>query len=90
MAQKLYDETKDASLVSAFVLNFVAKTLYKLTSNIRNEYPDIPILYAGGVMSNKYLQKELSKFSKTYFATPEFSADNAAGVALLTYKSHKS
>ena len=89
IAQKLYDETKDMSCVSAYVLNFVGETLYKLTSDIRMEYPNIPILYAGGVMSNKYLQNKLSKFSNTYFATPEFSADNAAGIALLTYKSSK-
>lgn len=90
IAKKLYDETNDASLVASYVLNFIAKTLHKLTINIREEYPDIPIIYAGGVMSNKYLQNELSQFSETYFATPEFSSDNAAGVALLTYKSHKS
>ncbi len=89
LAQKLYDETKDASCVSAYVLNFVGETLYKLTADIRTRYPNIPILYAGGVMSNKYLKNKLSQFSNTYFATPDFSADNAAGIALLTYKSSK-
>ena len=90
ISQKLYNETGDASLVSKYVLNFVGETLLKLTNDIREEYPDIPVLYAGGVMSNKYLQNRLSQFDKTYFATPEFSADNAAGIALLTYKSNKS
>ncbi len=89
IAQKLYDETKDVSFVSAYVLNFVGETLFKLTEDIRVEYPNIPILYAGGVMSNKYLQNKLLQFSDTYFATPEFSADNAAGIALLAYKSNK-
>lgn len=89
LADKLYNETKDISFVSAYVLNFVSETLLKLTSDIREEYPDIPIIYAGGVMSNKYLQRKLSKFSGTYFATPEFSADNAAGIALLAYKAIK-
>lgn len=89
IAKKLYDETNDISFVSAYVLNFVGETLFKLTSDIREEYPNIPILYAGGVMSNKYLQSKLSRFSNTYFATPEFSADNAAGIALLANKSNK-
>ena len=89
MAEKLFSETNDKAYVSAFVMNFVARTLQKLTLDIREEYPNIPVLYAGGVMSNKYLQNELSKFENTYFATPEFSADNAAGIALLTYKSNK-
>lgn len=89
IAKKLYDESGDAAFVSAYVLNFVGETLFKLTENIRNEYPNIPILYAGGVMSNKHLQSKLSQFNDTYFATPEFSADNAAGIALLVYKSNK-
>ena len=89
IAKKLYDETNDISFVSAYVLNFVGETLFKLTSDIKEEYPNIPILYAGGVMSNKYLQSKLSRFSNTYFATPEFSADNAAGIALLANKSNK-
>ncbi len=89
MAEKLFSETNDKAYVSAFVMNFVARTLQKLTLDIREEYPNVPIVYAGGVMSNKYLQNELSKFENTYFATPEFSADNAAGIALLTYKSNK-
>jgi N6-L-threonylcarbamoyladenine synthase len=89
IATKLYYETHDISFVSAYVLNFVGETLFKLTEDIRVEYPNIPILYAGGVMSNKYLQNKLSYFSNTYFATPEFSADNAAGIALLANKSNK-
>ena len=89
MARKLFESTNDKSLVSAFVLDFVGKTLSKLTENIREKYSNIPILYAGGVMSNKYLQKTLSSFENTYFATPEFSADNAAGIALLAQRANK-
>lgn len=89
MAQKLYKDTNDISCVSAYVLNFIGETLFKLTEDIRVELPNIPILYAGGVMSNKYLQNKLSHFANTYFATPEFSADNAAGIAILTYKSNQ-
>ena len=89
ISEKLYKETKDKPLVSAFVLNFIGKTLIQLTADIRAQYSDIPILYAGGVMSNSYLKEELSKFDKVYFATPEFSTDNAAGIALLTQKSYK-
>ena len=87
-AAKLFEETNDKSLVSAYVFDFVGKTLTKLTKDIREAYPDIPIIYAGGVMSNKILQNTLSAFDNTYYATPEFSADNAAGVAILAQKAH--
>ena len=89
ISDKLYKETLDKPYVAAYVLNFVSETLIKLTENIREAYPSIPIVYAGGVMSNKILQSKLSKFADTYFATPDFSADNAAGIALLARKSHK-
>lgn len=89
ISDKLYKETLDKPYVAAYVLNFVSETLIKLTENIREAYPSIPILYAGGVMSNKILQSKLSKFADTYFATPDFSADNAAGIALLARKSHQ-
>lgn len=89
IAQKLYAETNDKNFVSAFVLNFVARTLIALTEQIREKHPAAPILYAGGVMSNQYLQNMLSSFDNTYFAAPEFSCDNAVGISLLTKRINK-
>ncbi len=83
LSQKLWRETEDKALVSAFVLEYCAKTLKKLTDHIDSLDPDLPVVYAGGVMSNRYLQSVLSKRKNTYFAEPSFSADNAAGIALL-------
>ena len=83
LAEKLWKETKDKALVSAYVFSFVGKTLQKMTEAIDEKYGDIPVVYAGGVMSNKGLQEMLAKRPNTYFAEPQFSADNAAGVALL-------
>ena len=74
-------------LVSAFVFEFVSKTLEKLTQNLRQKYENIKIVYAGGVMSNKIIQSNLkNKFEQVYFAEPEYSTDNACGTALLAYK----
>ena len=83
LAEKLWGETNDSSFVSAYVFSFVAETLKRMTAAIDEKYPALPIVYAGGVMSNRYLQGVLSTRSNTYFAEPPFSADNAAGVALL-------
>ena len=43
----------------------------------------MPILFAGGVMSNKLMREYIRERFEAYFAEAEFSADNAAGVALL-------
>ncbi|MBE6550201.1 MAG: peptidase M22 [Ruminococcaceae bacterium] len=84
LTQKLYRETEDKRLVSAFAFEYIAKSLYKMTDALREKYPNIPIIYAGGVMSSVYIGERLRyKRNGVYFAKPAFSADNAAGVALL-------
>ena len=87
-AEKLYKSTESREETAAFVLEYVASTLDRLSENLRERYPDIPIIYAGGVMSNKIIKSRLSHREGVYFASPAFSADNAAGVALLCRKRH--
>ena len=86
MASKLWQESGDASLVAAFTLQFIGDTLVAMTNELDARIPSLPIVYAGGVMSNRYLQSRLGERGNTYFAEPQFSADNAAGVALLCRK----
>ena len=88
LADKLYKSTESREETSAFVLEYVAATLDKLSENLREKYPSIPIIYAGGVMSNKIIKSRLAHREDVYFAAPAFSADNAAGVALLCRRRH--
>jgi len=81
-AVKLYNETGDSARVSAFVLDFVGRTLRALRDAMRQQYGNLPVLYAGGVMSCGILKKMLQE-EGAYFAQPKFSSDNAAGTALL-------
>ena len=86
MAAKLWQESGDAALVAAFTLQFIGDTLVAMTGELDARIPSLPIVYAGGVMSNRYLQARLGDRKNTYFAEPQFSADNAAGIALLCRK----
>ena len=88
LALKLYRETADKELVADFVLHFVGQTLVRMTQQLLEKYPGTPVLYAGGVMSNRYLQGVLSAQFTSFFAEPAFSADNAAGVSLLCREAH--
>ena len=88
LAEKLWRETEDRSLVSAYVFAFVKDTLLAMTRSIDEQYPDLPVVYAGGVMSNLAIQKALAERPNTYFAEAQFSADNAAGIALLCRQKH--
>ena len=85
MALKLYRETEDKTLVAAFVLDFIARNLAALAGHIRGADPTLPLVFSGGVMSNRIIAGQLTQAlgGEIYFAEPAFSSDNAAGVALI-------
>lgn len=83
-ARALYEDTKDAALCAAFVLDFIARTLLKMAQELRLSHPELPILFAGGVMSDRIIADQIAAaLPRVCFAQPAFSADNAAGIALL-------
>ena len=90
-AADLWKKTDDAGLVSAYVLSFIGKTLRRMTEQIqeKNNAP-LPVVYSGGVMSNKLVRPMLTTKApwKCYFAEPAFSADNAAGTSILCARSY--
>ena len=73
----------DNNYVAAYVIEFIKATIDKLTYNALQKHSNLPVLYAGGVMSNQIIKNYLSNKYKSCFASPEFSADNAAGIAIL-------
>ena len=88
-AAALFKETDSKGAVAAFVLNSVKETLLAMLSGIYNKYGNIPVVFAGGVMSCRMLKDSLSGEGR-YFAEPAFASDNACGTALLTYYKHNS
>lgn len=90
-AADLWRKTSDAGHVSAYVLSFIGKTLRCMTDQIQEKFEvPLPVVYGGGVMSNKLIRPMLTKKApwKCYFAEPAFSADNAAGVSILCAKAY--
>jgi N6-L-threonylcarbamoyladenine synthase len=51
-------------------------------------YRGLPILCAGGVMSNSIIRSEIESRFGAIFAKPEYSSDNAAGIAYLAALSY--
>ncbi len=81
---------EEVSDICRFCVEYIGQTLSVLTDNARATYGDLPVIMSGGVMSNTLIKKMLSEKADVYFAEPEFSADNAAGIAILTeYMSKK-
>ena len=70
--------------VSRYCVEYILKSLDIMCERILNDYGKMTILFAGGVMSNSIINRELSSKYNALFAKPEFSSDNAAGIAILT------
>ena len=83
-AEKLLHDGAEKSYIADFVLSHITAVLTKLTENALEKYGEMPIIYAGGVMSNRYINKTLTERFGGLFAESEFSCDNAAGIARLT------
>lgn len=82
--QKLLAGGAEKGYVSAYLFDFIGRTLTALAINALAGR-ELPVLFAGGVMSNRLIKNMLKKESfDSRFAEPVFSSDNAAGTALLT------
>ena len=89
-AADLWRKTGDKSLVAAYTLTTIGKTLRKMTDQLQAKRAEtgekpLPVVYAGGVMSNKFIRPMLTKGAgwRVCFSEPAYSADNAAGVSIL-------
>lgn len=81
--KQMLDKGIPPAEIARYCLDAVRVALEKMTEDLFRRFPDRPIVYAGGVMSNSILRQVFeSKFGGS-FAPPTFSADNAAGIALL-------
>ena len=89
ICRREYENSSSKEYVSALCLKYVENTLYGMCDAILRKYGNMPVIFAGGVMSNKIIKEELKKGIDAWFAEPEFSADNASGTAFLTYLKHK-
>lgn len=85
IAEKYLKEGRSPEYLARFAMEFVAAALEKMSRGIREEYGDLPFVYAGGVMSDLIIRDRLLSAGDCVFAKPEFSSDNAAGTAVLTY-----
>lgn len=88
-AVAMIDAGQSPEKVAAYTLKSVARTLDKMTEQALARFGKLPILYAGGVMSNQLIREVLEKKHHGRFAPPALSADNAAGIALLTASAYK-
>ncbi len=84
MASRMYEESADKQKTAAFVFDYVGASLGYMSRSYLDTYGDMPLVYAGGVMSSHILRERLERQFRGCFAPPAFSSDNAVGTAVLT------
>ena len=84
ICKKMVIEGKPSCDIALYCIEYIAATLDKMTELVLKKYGNLPIVYAGGVMSNSIIRARFTEKYGGMFAEPEYSSDNAAGVAILT------
>lgn len=88
-ARDLFEKEKNREMTAAFVLDHLSRMMIAMSRDFRRTEP-LPLLFAGGVMSNTIIRREIEKvLPDVYFAEPAFSADNAVGIARLTAEAYE-
>ena len=83
-----WESCKSPAETAAYALRCVCYGVMKATQNARKAYPGLPVVFSGGVASNSMLREKLAPLDPV-FAQPQFSTDNAMGVAVLTYRTQE-
>ena len=83
--QQFHAQHNDQAETAAYALRCVAKAVYRATEQALKVYPGYRVVFSGGVASNSLL-RDFVKPLNPVFCEPEFSTDNAMGVAVLTYR----
>lgn len=80
---KMRDDGEKPEDICRFCLDYIMTALYQMALWAKEKYGDLPLIFSGGVMSNSIIKNEFTQKLGAYFAEPVFSADNAAGTAIL-------
>lgn len=69
--------------VAYYAVSSVCDVVVRATRDALKRYPGLPVVFSGGVASNRLLREMCSVFNAV-FAQPQYSTDNAIGIAVLT------
>lgn len=67
---------------AGFTLSTLIDVIIRATEAAKKRYPDREVVFSGGVASNALLRARCAPFAPV-FAEPQYSTDNAAGIAVL-------
>ncbi|MBQ1518477.1 MAG: peptidase M22 [Ruminococcus sp.] len=82
----MLDKGEKPENIAKFCLDTICVTVAAMTDKAIEKYGRLPLVFAGGVMSDKLIRDRIiSLYNDASFAEPQFSCDNASGVAIYGY-----
>ena len=82
----LAERGEEPAAIAAFTIGTMTQAVWEATAAARDRFPGLPLLCSGGVASNSRLRQVLSERCQVLFALPQYSTDNAMGVAVLCHR----
>ena len=86
--QQYHTAYNEPAETAGFALRCVCNGIIRATKQAMQAYPGLPVVFSGGVASNSMLRKLCAPFDPV-FAQPQYSTDNALGVAVLAYRAQE-
>ncbi len=80
----VYFSSHNAEQTASYAVRSVCDVIVRTTKDALQQYQDMPVVFSGGVASNSMLRNMCAQFQPV-FAKPQFSTDNAMGIAVLTW-----
>lgn len=83
--QQYFAACNDPVETAGYALRCVCNAVLQVTLQAQKVYPDLPVVFSGGVASNSMLRSVMAVVDPV-FSEPQYATDNAMGVAVLTYR----
>ena len=83
--ERYHDQHSNSANTAAYALRSICSAVMTATLNALRLYPNLPVVFSGGVASNSMLRKRMASLDPV-FSEPQYSTDNAMGVAILTHR----
>ena len=84
--QQYHELYNDPSETAGYALRCICGAVLTVTKDAMKLYPGLPLVFSGGVASNSMLRAVLAE-TNAVFADPQYSRDNALGVAIIAHRS---
>ena len=82
----LLEKGEKPANIARFAIDTIANVVGRATREAQRRWPGLPVLCSGGVASNRQLRTAMERECGAVFAKPQYSTDNALGVAILTHR----